>query len=659
MTAISAQQAVADFHREAAQGHHGHDMYLFHRDWHQTNPDPIPPAAPDPSWGVGLPFGRNFLQMHHEMVKVADGEPKLFMMHPSLVSWYVAKGYDLPPEWDPLTRIPAVLAYAPDPSVYPQEIQDAVAEAASREGKSPQEWLTRDNEDPRFALPKYFTRDGVGDAEEGEPYTGARKLADFKNVNQLGCCLVFPHNAWHGAIGGAMRSTWTAIADPIFYFGVHWQVDKVFDEYKRIQAEWALHGFNPAALRAIGALPTQKVKVPKKFTAEQLARREEDIATSRRLREPPHGHFRKAPVPRAVTGFVKPRPRGARGGAARPAPAAAARPARPGIQALMAVPPEEHDKAWLMTALQRAIELELFTIPPYLTAYWSIDDQDHDVAALIHDVAVEEMFHMALACNMLSTLGGTPEIATKDAAPHYPGPLPGGVHPELTNVTPQALSKDLVLNVFMKIEEPGWAPLVTGLAAGVTYKTIGAFYQAVLDAFGKLDDQSDFKKRPQLTRGSRLFAIGSRADAEKAINLIRLQGEGTPQTPEQADGEPAHYYEFGQIWHEKKVAVKNGQWVYDPAAPFPFPPTIYPMAPVPEGGYTKAADFDGQYSDLLRALESAWGAADAATGQQRLTSAISLMYGLADPARALMQVPIPGGGGNFGPSFQFLPAAPA
>jgi hypothetical protein len=649
MTAINAKQAVADYHRESAQGPHSHNMYLFHRDWHQNNPDPTPPEAPDPNWGVDLMFGRNFLQMHHEMVKATDDEPKFFMMHSSLVSWYLAKGYDLPSEWDPLTPIPDVLAYVPDPSVYPQEIYDAIAEAANQQGVSLQEWLTRNTDNPRFALPKYFTRDGVGANEQGEPYTGARKLADFKNVNQLGCCIVYPHNRWHGVIGGAMKSTWTAIADPIFYFGVHWQIDKVFDDYKRIQAAWGLHGFNVAALRTLGAVPTPKVKVARKFTAEQRARREEDIATSRRFREPPHAHFRK--TPRAVPTSPTARPRSGAGG--RPKP----KPSRPDIQALMAVPPDQHDKDWLLTALQRAIELELFTIPLYLAACWSIDDQGHDVTTLIHDVAIEEMFHMALACNMLNTLGGTPEIATKDAAPHYPGPLPGNVHPELTNLTPQALSKNLVLNAFMKIEEPDWAPVVTALAAGVSYKTIGAFYQAVADSFAKLDDGTDFKKRPQLTRGTRLFPINSKADAQKAIALIRIQGEGTPQTPDKDGGEPAHYYEFGQIWHERKVAFQNGRWIYDPSEPFRFPTVIYPMAPVPEGGYAKAKDFDRQYSDLLRALEAAWKADTATVGNKRLAQAISLMFSLADPARALMQTPIPGGGGNFGPSFQFLPAS--
>ena len=39
---------------------------------------------------------------------------------------------------------------------------------------------------------------------------------------------------------------------------------------------------------------------------------------------------------------------------------------------------------------------------------------------------------MGLACNMLTTIGGTPQINTPAAVPKYPGHLPGGVRPHLT-----------------------------------------------------------------------------------------------------------------------------------------------------------------------------------------------------------------------------------
>jgi hypothetical protein len=655
MSAIVAQKAVAEYHREIAQSaHHRHDMYLFHRDWHQQNRDPIPPGTPDPDWGADLIFGSNFLQMHHEMVKAADNEPKFHMMHASLVSWYQSKGYELPAEWDPLATIPATLDYDPDPDVYPPEIHDAIAEAAARAGVTPKDWLRRNADRPRFALPKYFTREGVAAGEAGERYTGARKLADFKNVNQLGCCLVFPHNSWHRAIGGAMRSTWTAIADPIFYFGVHWHIEKVFDEYQLIQAERAIRGLDRVALRLSGALPSAKVRAPKKFTDEQLVARERDIALGQELREPPHVVVARAAAAssNSVLTATLAQPRTMAMAAAKPARtqgAGAGARERLSIQALMAVPPAQHDKAWLLTALQRAIELEMFTIPPYLSASWSIEDNSHAVADLLFSVALDEMFHMGLACNLLNTLGGKPVIATPTAAPPYPGPLPGGVHPELKDVTPQALSKDLVLNVFMKIEEPDWKPAVTAFFAGETYKTIGQLYEAVLTAFQALDD-TDIKGERQLKRGARLFPIKNKQDAAKAIQSIRQEGEGTPQLPNSIDGSPAHYYKFGQVFHEKEVALKDGKWIYDPAKPIPFPTVIYPMAPVPAGGYAKAKDFDKLYTEMLILLQDAWVNGD----QAKLSSAITWMRKLAEPARALMQQALPGGGGNYGPSFQVI-----
>src|SRR5262249_17438027 len=150
---------------------------------------------------------------------------------------------------------------------------------------------------------------------------------------------------------------------------------------------------------------------------------------------------------------------------AAPRPAAApARPraraagARPTIRELLAVPAARHDQAWLQQALQRAIELELSTIPPYLCALWSIADLAGPVYDQLLEVAVEEMFHMALACNMLRALGVKPEIATAAAVPKYPGPLPGGVRPGL-EVGLQCLSKEQLLKVFMEIEMPDWKPL--------------------------------------------------------------------------------------------------------------------------------------------------------------------------------------------------------
>lgn len=95
--------------------------------------------------------------------------------------------------------------------------------------------MKRKTNDPLFTLPKYFTAQGIAQGENPEPITRAVKLAEFKNLNQLGYCIIYLHNAWHNAIGGAMLYFNTAIDFPIFYFGVHWHIDKINITYLNLQ----------------------------------------------------------------------------------------------------------------------------------------------------------------------------------------------------------------------------------------------------------------------------------------------------------------------------------------------------------------------------------------------------------------------------------------
>jgi hypothetical protein len=109
---------------------------------------------------------------------------------------------------------------------------------------------------------------------------------------------------------------------------------------------------------------------------------------------------------------------------------------------LMTVPAEKRDVAWLMEGLQAAIELEMSTIPPYLYAAWSVDpgSQGADpgappadpsgVQGIIKTIAIEEMLHMGIACNMLVSIGGHPQILTR--APAYPARLPMNIHEGLS-----------------------------------------------------------------------------------------------------------------------------------------------------------------------------------------------------------------------------------
>jgi hypothetical protein len=83
------------------------------------------------------------------------------------------------------------------------------------------------------------------------------------------------------------------------------------------------------------------------------------------------------------------------------------------IHDLMEVPVEKHGVEWLRESLQAAIELEFATVLVYLCGMWSIKDQSNPVSRTIRSVLIDEMFHMGLACNMLTTIRGSPEINTQ------------------------------------------------------------------------------------------------------------------------------------------------------------------------------------------------------------------------------------------------------
>ncbi len=68
----------------------------------------------------------------------------------------------------------------------------------------------------------------------------------------------------------------------------------------------------------------------------------------------------------------------------------------------------------LRRILQEAIELEHFTIPPYLCALYSIQAGTNDQAAkIIHSVVMEEMLHMVMAANILNAIGGKPKMGAE------------------------------------------------------------------------------------------------------------------------------------------------------------------------------------------------------------------------------------------------------
>jgi hypothetical protein len=334
------------------------------------------------------------------------------------------------------------------------------------------------------------------------------------------------------------------------------------------------------------------------------------------------------------------------------------------IVRLMAVATPRRDIQWLRDSLQAAIELELSTLPPYLCGMWSITDPSGPPGAavyrLIDSVVREEMTHLGLVCNLLTSIDGTPRIAGGYADfICYPGPLPGGVRPQL-NLFLGGLTKPQVHDVFMQIEYPEGGPIrFAEVAAAETFPTIGAFYDAILTAFKSLSPP--LRPTNQLTYATGGFAvtmIRTLYDVTAAITLIKVQGEGTSTSPE-AGSELAHYYRFAELYVGRGLIMQSdGGFAFNgPALPFP---DTHTMAPIPKGGYinpppaarSSLVAFDTLFSDMLDTLDIAWS-----TGSQSaLSTAIGMMLKLKTAAGPLFIIPLPvPEDGFYGPEFKYIP----
>jgi hypothetical protein len=207
------------------------------------------------------------------------------------------------------------------------------------------------------------------------------------------------------------------------------------------------------------------------------------------------------------------------------------------------------------------MQVELTTVPPYLYAMYSIEDQRSEAARLIKSVVAEEMLHAALVANLLTAVGGRPAFRDPDLVPTYPGPLPHHVPPLIVNLAPA--SPQLCREAFMVIEQPeapGAPP------EDDQYETLGQFYYALElaleDLSGRFDLFSDVQADRQLA-DSRFYApvefdaedsgglmlIKDLESACAAIEVVVHQGEGVTDDryADPSHQELTHYYKFEQI----------------------------------------------------------------------------------------------------------------
>ena len=159
-----------------------------------------------------------------------------------------------------------------------------------------------------------------------------------------------------------------------------------------------------------------------------------------------------------------------------------------------------------------------------------------------------------------------------------------------------------------------------------------------------------------------MFPITDFESAKKAIGIIVVQGEGTPTTPDDAEGELAHYYRFRQVV-EGRALVKDpkapGGWSYSGPKLAIDPAGVWDMvddpktSDYPPGSKARALvdTFNASYSSLLRALHRTFNGEPG-----HLQAAVGLMYDVRLAALDVLATPAPDGAGQCGLPFDYVPA---
>jgi hypothetical protein len=318
--------------------------------------------------------------------------------------------------------------------------------------------------------------------------------------------------------------------------------------------------------------------------------------------------------------------------------------------------------------LQLAIGVEFGTLPPYLYALYSIRrGTNADAVGRIKAVAMQEMVHMCLACNILNALGNNPTLT----APRYPEPLPGGIsgggkEPLIIHLLP--FSKEAMAQA-MSIEEPEDGPIefpheALAAAAAPEFMTIGQLY-AQLDKFLASLPPSQWKQgRNQIDDrqffAGQVFAVNGYADAHRAIQDIVSEGEGSKTSPLDFEGEVAHYYRFAEIYNNQVLTKSNNPkgfaWTGTLGVDWT---AIYPAIADPEShDFSKdtpaARDAqnkcDETYTRLVQELQRA-----VAGETGRLGNAVRAMFDLRMAAQRALTVPLIVPAQVAGPSFRYRP----
>ncbi len=330
--------------------------------------------------------------------------------------------------------------------------------------------------------------------------------------------------------------------------------------------------------------------------------------------------------------------------------------------------------------LTQALKIEHATIPPYLTALYSIKPGTNlEAFHIIRSVVVEEMLHLCLVANVLNAVGGSvgTTLTDSDFVPQYPACLPTG-ETEFT-VSLQKFSIDAIdtfLNIERSKEVNEDAPLVLprpelkpwlrilGLDKTYTFYSIGLFYTEVIRGLQELHQKigddlfKDGKPEYQISReyyydgAGEIVEVNDIDSAIRALRIIQEQGEGSRQeTIYDAERELCHYYRFQQLKLGRYYQIDK----IDPRkSDSPNNPTgetftvdwdaVYPIKTDPELSnypedsqvYDEAIKFQNQYLGFLGRIQTSFNGKP-----EKLIPAVAQMFKLKESIDLLIRNPIP------------------
>jgi len=335
-------------------------------------------------------------------------------------------------------------------------------------------------------------------------------------------------------------------------------------------------------------------------------------------------------------------------------------------------PPRITTVQQLHTYLYEAMRLEHATIPPYLTALYSLHPgKNSDALHILRVVVVEEMLHLSLVANVMNAVGGTPDLTRQDFVPVYPAYLPDGEKDFQVDLQP--FSKDAV-TTFLKIERPAQAPdeesrlvprsrphqqLLAGPEEpGMQFYSIGEFYEEIARGVRYLHQRyaaegkqlftgdPSYQVTPEYfySGGGEAIVVTDLPSALAALRLIAEQGEGLGGGIYDAEGELAHYHRFRQL-QIGRYYQKGDQPGHASGPPLDIDwDAVYPVTknarlkdyPDRSELHAAAREFNESYAAFLGFVTLAY------TGlPQLLLEAVWRMFRLRDGMNRLIRNPIP------------------